>query len=226
MNKTKKIILAALAFVLACAGAAAGTYAYLNNRSEPVVNTFVAMGGGRLCTQMDILESPVTGDEDGNYRITDGDPVTSNEYRLAPGKDFPKDPYICIRGKTETPSYLYLEVKDSISQYQGITWTLDGVWSKLEGVTGKAGGQVYCYTGPLSYNGGLIDNTGSDDFSHIKIISDNLIHVASGTDTSALYAKTVDIITGERTPETLEFNAYLAQANAGSGPTAVFRACF
>lgn len=227
MSKTKKIIMISIAFVLVCAGAAAGTYAYINNRpSGPVVNTFVAMGNGKLCTRMDIFESPVTGDPDGNYTVVSGNPVISNEYRLAPGKDYPKDPYVNIQGKTETPSYLYLEVIDKLKAYGGISWTLDGAWTKIDGITGKSGGQVYYYTGILSHDGGIIDNSSGGDFSHIRIISDDMIHVSSAANTSELYADTVDIITGERNPVTLDFNAYLAQANAAGGPAAVFSACF
>ena len=62
-------------------------------------------------------------------------------FKLIPGITIPAAPYVEITGKTAIPAFLYLEVKNT----SGVSLNYDSKWTRLSGVTGKKGGDVYVY---------------------------------------------------------------------------------
>ena len=66
------------------------------------------------------------------------------EYLVVPGMDIPKDPYISVDGKNQTPCYLYIEV---IQEHvpETVSFALEEDWILLADVPGRFGGDVYTY---------------------------------------------------------------------------------
>lgn len=225
MNK-KKIVLTVLAFVLVCALSVSATLAYLTekaNGGNGITNTFVAMGDGSLLSDdpstsetsegnFQIVEIPVSQDEKGNIATVTGTNVTGGiAYKLLPNTTFPKYSFVEIDGKTIVPATLFLEVVEDL-QSGVYTWELDPVWVKLPGIVGLNGGDVYVYCADKT-NPTVVAGTESDPYAELKvpIIKDGLVSVAD-VDLSGL-------------DDSLEFYAYLGQANAGETPADTFKAC-
>lgn len=217
----KKLLLAALALVLVIAMTVAGTLAFLKEESESVTNTFIAAGGGKLIDDPEdpdptpddpyddngfyLLEHGIEADDLGVYTQTD-DIVDGNEYKVLPGVDLPKDPYLNIIGKTEVAAYLYVEVVDGLGEDSPLSYELAGCWADT-GLTGDNGGKIYVYSGA---DGAILV---TDDVT-VSILKDNKIVVADDAELDA------------DAELALDFYGYLAQASAGDGAAAAFTACF
>ncbi len=204
----KKILLSVLAIMLVCSISVVGTLAFLTDESQLVTNTFKAADD--LAASITLDESPAEKQEDGSYELDkDADKVPANEYIVAPGVDYPKDPAIHVIDKTETAAYVYLEVVDGTPAT--VTFGIDPMWQALEGVTGKNGGQIYVLT--EAGKAVILTGTGTEDFNY-NILVDQKITTTQAFDVE----KTDDF--------TLKFYGYLAQASAADGAAAVFAACF
>lgn len=224
MNK-KKVLLSAVALLLVCALSVAGTLALLKLQApEPVTNTFIAAGGGKLANNMLLSEHLVAPnangdyqyakkDNDGNIELLNGskgaDCTTKNQYTVMPGMNVPKDPMIEIYDKTDAPAYLILEV---ISDLPDGYFTLDSCWHVVkdqndEHAIGIHGGKLYCHNGTVNTDTGKLT---------YNIITNKQVTIPDG-DTLVL-------------PDDAEltFYAYLAQANAGGTdhPLGAYFACF
>ena len=80
-----------------------------------------------------------------SFTISTGDVA---EFPLIPGTTPAPAPVAQITGKTEIPAYLYIEV---VNNGAPETVSVNDNWTKLDGVTGEHGGQVYVYApGPLT----------------------------------------------------------------------------
>lgn len=215
----KKTLLTILAVVLVCCIAVTGTLAYLTAKTTiPVVNTFTAAGGGEIIKDTGkfvVLEHKVTSATDGNYTLTSEltDPNKEggdgNTYAVLPATDVPKDPFVSITEKTSAPAYLYVEIVDGLGD-NGLSYTVNDCWMKLDGVTGNNGGQIYVYCnneGPVP----VTDETSGLDC--IYILSGNKIVVSN------------DLKLSGDTKVELKFFSYLAQASIGT-PTEAFNTCF
>lgn len=206
----KKILLTILAVMLVCCIAVVGTLAVLFARtSDPVINTFTAAGGGELFTGEFTLKEHIAAKQtDGSYKLTEettNNTTTGNNYDVLPKTNLPKDPYITITQKTNAPAYLYVEVVDELTA--GLSYTMADCWTKLTGVTGTNGGDVYVYN-----NGTPIDNN-SVGLDKISIIKNDVITVSD--EPGLAKDQTVS----------LSFYAYLAQASVGT-PEVAFNTCF
>ena len=219
MNK-KKVLLSVLALILVCAMTIVGTVAYMKNSTGAVTNTFIAAGGGKLAESMNLSEHQVAPDANGDYfyvdktdatkeAATDADKVEvqTNRYTVMPGMTLPKDPTITITGKTAAPAYLILEV---VSTLPDTYFTLESAWvpvmDETTQATGNHDGKLYCYNGAV--------NTETGNLTY-NIIAGKTVTIPDG-----------DSIAFENA--TLEFYAYLAQANAGADntPLSAYNACF
>ena len=97
----------------------------------------------QLAISFKLLDQPITQLEDGSYEKNtddDAEPTNGYSYQLIPGITLPASPYIEIKGKSEIPAYLYLEV-DNTGE---VELSFDNIWSSID-VTGKKGGSVYVY---------------------------------------------------------------------------------
>lgn len=143
----------ALMMALTCAMMSGGVFSkYIAQRA--VANQIKYTN--TLAEEFKLLDQPVTVDEDGSYAkdtSADAQPTDGYTYKLIPGITLPAAPYVEIKGKTEIPAYLYIEVKNTNDD---VSLTFDSTWTELS-VTGKKGGAVYAYD-----NGTAITGSGSD----------------------------------------------------------------
>ena len=233
MNK-KRILLTVLAMVLVCVLSVAGTMALLAESStNSVTNTFVASTPNPedFVTTFEIKEYKVGPDAAGNYvyvddegkKLNEGDAkveVEANTYNVVPGVTLPKDAFVKLSRTNETPAYLFIEVDNNLDT-SVFTMNVDAdVWGKLDGVTGKNGGDVYVL-GTAAAPTVLGAVTAENGVYHI--IDENKVTVANNN--------TLNITKDSN--DTIKFYAYICQAtvadadgNNTSDPAEVFGICF
>lgn len=205
--KNKKTLGIIVAMALVAVISVAGTLAYLTKTSGPVTNTFVAEGLTADDDSFKVQESEaVPGENAGEYTLNTEMPVIANEYKVVPGKEIPKDPYALIKkGELKQKAYLFIEVVDETGDK--LTWTLDSAWTKIEGVTGRNGGEVYTY--------GIVSPSAPDATEDQKFNIIDGEEVEIGTE--------FDEIDGTKN---LEFYGYLSQATGFDTAKAAWEACF
>lgn len=193
--------------MLVCCIAVAGTLAVLTMATtEPVKNTFMAAGKGELAAGLVLKEHQAVQQENDTYTLDKSKEVYANEYKALPGVNLPKDPFIVIDEKTNAPAYLYVEIVNGLGN-NGISYTVDTTkWTKLDGVTGKNGGDVYVYM-----NGTILTDKNAPE-GEVYIL-DGDITVADNL-----------TLTGDAKVD-LTFYGYLAQASVGDAATA-YNTCF
>lgn len=171
----KKKLLIALAIVLVIAMSVTGTLAYLTADTGAVTNTFTV---GNIFDEEDrdthknfeLLEHGITG-KPGEYTLT-AEEVSENEYTVMPGVNIPKDPFIRVNSPVGVDVYLFVEVVDGTGEQ--LTVTVDSAkWTKLAGVTGTHGGDVYTLASGRLTAGSTLDAT--------HILADDEIVVANAT---------------------------------------------
>ena len=171
----KKKLLIALAIVLVIAMSVTGTLAYLTANTGAVTNTFIV---GKVFDEEDsdthknfeLLEHGITG-KPGEYTLT-AEEVNGNEYTVMPGVDIPKDPFVRVNNPVGVDVYLFVEVVDDTGRQ--LTVTVDSAkWTKLAGVTGTHGGDVYTLASGRLTAGSTLDAT--------YILANNEIAVANET---------------------------------------------
>lgn len=151
-----------------------------------------------LATDLTLQEHVAERKADGSYQLkTTTAAVNQNAYKVMPGVDIPKDPFITVTERTTVPGYLYVEVIDSLPDT--VTYRLTNNWSLLSGVTGKNGGSVYVYVGS--------DLTVSPTTRTIEILNGNIVTVS-------------DQYAGESF--SLSFYAYLYKKNENETASATF----
>jgi predicted ribosomally synthesized peptide with SipW-like signal peptide len=197
----RKTIYTILAVVLVCCIAVAGTLAYLTAQTSEVKNTFTSTD---TLGKIDLKEHEATVNDKGVYTLGAAE-VTSNSYKVLPGVNLPKDPFITITDKSDVASYLYVEVVDELGENSGLSYALTSDWTKLN-VKGANGGDVYVYQ-----NGLLITDTNAP--ATVSILKDNVVTV--GQDVNV-----------DKNGVDITFYGYMAQASAGADAAAAYTACF
>ena len=171
----KKKLLIALAIVLVVAMSVTGTLAYLTANTGAVTNTFTV---GKVFDEEDsdtrknfeLLEHGITG-KPGEYTLT-AEEVSGNEYTVMPGVNIPKDPFVRVNSPVGVDVYLFVEVVDGTGEQ--LTVTVDSAkWTKLAGVTGTHGGDVYTLASGRLAAGSTLNAT--------YILANNEIAVANAT---------------------------------------------
>lgn len=130
MKNFKRILLTAVAALLLMAVTVAGTLAYLQAETGTVTNTFESgnvsfdedMNGG--LDEGDVWEAgettadgdAPTADELGTHKDDGETRVTTNNYKLVPGKTYDKDPIVYI-AKGSEPCYVFVEVTNGMKDY-------------------------------------------------------------------------------------------------------------
>ena len=197
----RKTIYTILAVVLVCCIAVAGTLAYLTAQTTEVKNTFTSTP---TLGKIDLKEHEATANDKGVYTLGTAE-VTSNSYKVLPGVDLPKDPFITISEKSDVASYLYVEVVDNLGANSGLSYALTSDWTKLD-VKGANGGAVYVYKDSM-----LITNENAP--ATVFILKDNVVTVGQ------------DVNVGNDGVD-ITFYGYMAQASAGADAAAAYTACF
>ena len=120
-KKTKclKMTVAVLSLVLVMCLSVAGTLAYLQVKTEPVVNTFAPSNIG-----LTLVET-----------ATEGGSTTANTYKMVPGVDIAKDPKVTVTADIDC--YVFVEVVESDNFDDYMTYAIASNWKLLNTTTGK-----------------------------------------------------------------------------------------
>ncbi|MBR0157811.1 MAG: hypothetical protein IJM24_01880 [Clostridia bacterium] len=144
-NRRKYILIFSLAALLVVAIAIGLSQA--KYKTEKVMQGKVRFTA-TLAENLKIQEHPAVREHDGSYELnTDADPVQVQEYKLMPGVDIPKDPFVTVEGKTNIPGWLFVEIDDS-KLPEEVTYAVRTEWIDT-GRTGDYGGKLYVYNKAL-----------------------------------------------------------------------------
>ena len=150
-NKTLKVLVAVLSVILVMCLTVAGTLAYLQVKTEPVVNTFSPSN-----IDLTLVETNVDGDSD-----------KENAYKMVPGTDISKDPKVTV--VADVACYVFvvvnaengvkLEGQSTATDY--ITYAVAAGWNLLDGTT-----NVYYQT-----------VAADQEFEDVAVLVGNKVHV-------------------------------------------------
>lgn len=115
MKNMKKILILSLAALLLVAVSVGGTIAFLQDRTEEIVNTFTT-------SNIDIT-------------LDEGDEL---DLKMVPGKALTKDPVVTvIKGSEDCWLFVQIEKTDDFDTY--LSYKMAEGWTELTGVTGVTG---------------------------------------------------------------------------------------
>lgn len=144
-NRRKYILIFSLAALLVVAIAIGLSQA--KYKTEKVMQGKVRFTA-TLAENLKIQEHSAVREHDGSYKLnTDADPVQVQEYKMMPGVDIPKDPFVTVEGKTNLPGWLFVEIDDS-KLPEEVTYAVRTEWIDT-GRTGDYGGKLYVYNKAL-----------------------------------------------------------------------------
>ena len=110
MNKALKTAVAALSVVLVICLSVAGTLAWLQDSTDPVINTFTPSNIG-----LTLVET-----------ATDGGSATANTYKMVPGVVIAKDPKVTVTADVD--SYVFVKVEESANFDDFMTYAIASGW--------------------------------------------------------------------------------------------------
>lgn len=117
-NKTLKVLVAVLSVVLVMCLSVAGTLAYLQVKTNDVVNTFAP-------SNIDLTLAETA---------TEGGSVTANTYKMIPGVDIPKDPKVTV--KADIDCYVFVEVTETANFDNYMTYAIASGWKLFNTTSG------------------------------------------------------------------------------------------
>lgn len=158
----KKKLTTVLAIVLVVALSVAGTYAYLTDKTGPVVNTFTV----------------------GNVNIDLTEKTT--DYKMVPGTTINKDPKVTVKADSED-CWLFVKVVKSDNFDSFLTYDMANGWTALDGVNGVFYRQVEAGTADQDF-AVLANNTVSVKSDVTKAMMDGLTDATRPTLTFTAYA--------------------------------------
>ena len=150
----KKIVTAGLALVMVAGISVAGTLAFLTDDTGPVTNSFSV--GANVAIALD--EAPV----DENRVKTEGTRGYGNEYDLAPGGSYDKDPTVHVTGGD---CWVFVTVVNPLESFEGNNKIADQMTAKGWVSLGETDGGEDLY--------GLGTGTGKGDFAASVVNSTN-----------------------------------------------------
>lgn len=159
----KKKLTTVLAIVLVVALSVAGTYAYLTDKTGPIVNTFTV---GNV-----------------NIDLTEG---TGEFYKMVPGTTIGKDPKVTVKADSEV-CWLFVKVEKSANFADFLTYDMANGWTALDGVNGVFYRQVEAGTADQDF-AVLANNTVSVKSNVTKAMMDGLTDATRPTLTFTAYA--------------------------------------
>lgn len=175
--KMRKVLTMVAALALTAALAIGGTLAYLKTETKTVTNTFTI---GKVAIDLKEHKTNVYGDKiDANGDVINEEnsaepvEVTANSYKLVPGDDYDKDPFVKVQEGSEA-SYVFIYVTNGIadiesteSTYKNIaTQITDNGWKAVDGNPGYYYKEV---TAVADDNDGVVEYQNLPIFSSFTI---------------------------------------------------------
>ena len=158
----------------------------------------------KLADRILIQEHEAERQDDGSYKLTE-EIVEKQSYKLMPGVDVPKDPFVTVEGKTAIPAYLYVEILEGSNFPATVKYNVTTDWTLLvdennNPVPGPNSGKVYVYEDILTD-----ENTKTTDGKPVEF---QILDYVQGSTTNTLE---VSEALPRGTEATLNFYAYLCQ---------------
>ena len=213
-KNTRKYILIISALVLIIAGLTIGL-SQAKYKTEKIIPGKVRFTA-TLAEGLKIQEHPATRQHDGSYTIDkSATPVQEQSYKLMPGVDIPKDPFITVTGKTAIPGWLFVEVVPGEGFPDTVKYNLTADWIDT-GLLGDNNGKLYVYKKAITN----ADTQIEDDNGNVTALIPFYV-LQEDNDHNTL---TVSQYIKRNTEVALDFYAYLCQAvtdpAVGEGATA------
>ena len=145
-KNVKKVILTVLSVALIVALSVTATLAWLQDTTDPVVNTFTE---GKV--DIDLFEHKY--DAATKALTTEEVRNGGNSYKMVPGEVLPKDPTVVVKGGSEA-CWLFVKVEELNNVDTFLSYTIDASkWTQLPGVEGVYYTEITTYTAnDTSYN--------------------------------------------------------------------------
>lgn len=225
-NNTRKYILLISVTALLIAGLVVGL-SQAKYKTEKIMTGKVRFTA-KLAENLAIQEHSAEREHDGSYKLLiDEDPVQDQAYKLMPGVDVPKDPFITVTGKTELPGWLFVEVVPGADFPAEVTYAVrssedataddPGYWIDT-GLTGDHGGKVYVYY--KSIVTADTQTTSGEGDAAATTLTEFYVLATDGRGNTLTVSQDLDRETNAK----LDFYAYLCQVitqpEAASGETA------
>lgn len=191
---------AMLALVLMLGCAVGGTIAWLTAQTDPVVNTFTVGDVEILLAEHEYNGATNT--------LNMNKTVTENTYKIVPGTNLPKDPFITVVPGSED-CWLFLKVEEE-NFINGLSYDLCYYWEKVPGETNV----YYCNLESDAYpNGEPV--TGGTSLKILREIWENGVETDNTIKVSGDITKAQLDALGNKQPK-LKFTAYAVQYSIGT----------
>jgi len=159
----------------------------------------------KLADKILIQEHEAVRQPDGSYALNMDKIVEKQSYKLMPGVDVPKDPFITVEGKTAIPAYLYVEIVEGSGFPATVKYNVTSDWTLLKDangnpVAGLNSGKVYVYKDILTD-----ENTKTSDGKPVEF---QILDFVQGSTVNTLE---VSEALPRGTEATLNFHAYICQ---------------
>lgn len=179
-----------------------GTIAWLQAETTSVVNTF-SVGD----INIELKEHNYDPSTKKLLEGTANEVTSEDDYKIIPGTDLPKDPFVRIKDKSEE-CWVFVRVNEENWPESKVTYTIDSAWTALDGVSGVYWQEVESLVG------------GEEKNTELNILADKKVEVSE-----ALTKEEMEKIKAAGTP-TLTFTAYAVQAENFDTAKAAWDATF
>lgn len=134
-NRRIRNLLLVISMMMVVAMASVGvTVAWLTDSTDAVVNTFTA--GDINITLQEHSYNP----QSNTLNMTSAVVTQNSNYKIVPGLNLPKDPYITVKANSEA-CWLFVEITQSANWLPEMTWDVDNTvqygaetaWAKVDG---------------------------------------------------------------------------------------------
>lgn len=114
-RRTRNVLLIVSMMLVVAMASVGGTLAWLTASSGTVTNTFSVGDINLELKEHDYVAASNT--------LSDTEVTSEDQYKIVPGKDLPKDPFVKVLANSEA-CWLFVKV-DETNKLTGMTWTID-----------------------------------------------------------------------------------------------------
>lgn len=198
----KRTLALLMAVVMLFGVTVGGTIAWLQAETSSVINTF-SVGD----INIELKEHNYDPTTKKLLEGTENEVTEENDYKIIPGTDLPKDPFVRIKDESEA-CWVFVRVTPENWPTSKVTYTIDDDWTALEGVDGVYWQKVDSLVG------------GEAKDAELNILKDKVVLVDD-----SLTKDEIKVIKESGTPK-LTFIAYAVQAENFATAKAAWDATF
>lgn len=184
-QRTRRALLTLCLMLAVAVVSVGGTIAWLTDKTDTVENTFSVGDINIELKEHDY--DPATNTLSTTSLVTE-----NKDYKIVPGKDLPKDPFVTVKANSEA-CYLFVKVEATGWTNDKIAYTIDSAWTELNSAANSA-------TGTKVYYREVSASTADQPF---YILANNKVIVSKELTKTEIEAITDDL--------SLKFTAYAVQ---------------